>query len=590
MPSLFIQKPANLGHQVYPLEQAKEAQGHNQLRHPGLWNDLNCGVDESFICERHNSSVNPTVVPTSPVPLGGCAEGWHLFENKCFRIFPEEEKKTWNDARAACRKLGGNLATVPNKASQAFLTTLLGSVSADAWIGLNDINWNRRFLWTDGSGVYYTNWATGSPKTNDWQWHRGGEVDCVLMIKTPLREAGYWKDEICKLNNSYICQRNSDPSLPNSEPTVPASGYIRYGNSSYSVISPKMTWEEARKKCRSEGADLTSVLDPYGQSFLWLQVLKYKEPVWIGLNSNLTSKTYKWVSSWKFKYSNWGPEEPKQQTACVYLDLDGYWKTGSCDAKYFFVCEKYHGGTIPTEPPQAPGRCPGSGTQNQRTWIPFRAHCYTISTAKSSWYAASLYCARLGSTLTSIEDLTEMNFLLEHVEVLGEAEFWIGLFRTVDGQWKWKDQTAVDFVNWKIGELEDYDDDDIRLNEVLRGKCIYMDNLQGQWSKTHCDYPRRRFICKTPKVIEETVTVSPVHKEAVNVPATAHSTHVTVAVLVVFIIIGAGVAGYAFYRRRRQQSQATGGFSNSTYQDNVIILQNDSESPTGNFDNTDVNE
>lgn len=58
----------------------------------------------------------------------------------------------------------------------AFLTTLLKSVSTDAWIGLNDINWSRRFLWTDGSGVYYTNWATGSPKSTDWQYNRGGEV------------------------------------------------------------------------------------------------------------------------------------------------------------------------------------------------------------------------------------------------------------------------------------------------------------------------------------------------------------------------------------------------------------------------------
>ncbi|XP_066483946.1 macrophage mannose receptor 1 [Tiliqua scincoides] len=557
--------------------------------HTGLWNDINCGVENSFICKRHNSSVNPTVVPTSPVPYGGCADGWHLYENKCFRIFPEEERKSWNDSRTACQKLGGNLATVPTKAFQAFFTTLLKSVSTDAWIGLNDINWNKRFLWTDGSGVYYTNWATGSPRSNVRHWSREGQ-DCVVMIKTPLIEAGYWKDEICKLNKSYICQRNSDPALSASESTVPASRYIRYGNSSYSVVSPKMTWEEARKKCRSESADLTNVLDPYDQSFLWLQVLKYKEPVWIGLNSNLTSKTYKWVSNWKLKYANWAAEEPKQQVACVYLDLDGYWKTGSCDVKYFFVCEKYHGGVIPTEPPQAPGRCPDSGRGNQRTWIPFRSHCYSINTARTSWQKALLHCTRLGGSLLSIEDLTEMKFLLEHTELLGEATYWIGLYRTVDGQWKWTDQTAVDYVNWKSGELEDYDDQlQSDVGQVLRGKCFYMDNLKGEWSKDHCEYPTRRFICKTPKIIEESATVSSVHKEPEKVPTPLHGTNVTAAVLVSLILIGAGIAGYVFYRRRRQQSQVIGGFANSTYQDNVIILQNDSESPTGNCDNADGN-
>lgn len=33
----------------------------------------------------------------------------------------------------------------------------------DMWIGLNDINWEMRFLWTDGKGVKYTNWAKGYP-------------------------------------------------------------------------------------------------------------------------------------------------------------------------------------------------------------------------------------------------------------------------------------------------------------------------------------------------------------------------------------------------------------------------------------------
>lgn len=33
----------------------------------------------------------------------------------------------------------------------------------DMWIGLNDVNWEMRFLWTDGKGVRYTNWAKGYP-------------------------------------------------------------------------------------------------------------------------------------------------------------------------------------------------------------------------------------------------------------------------------------------------------------------------------------------------------------------------------------------------------------------------------------------
>lgn len=45
----------------------------------------------------------------------------------------------------------------------AFLITHFRDASTDTWIGLNDVNSEYTFLWTDGSGVYYTNWAKGFP-------------------------------------------------------------------------------------------------------------------------------------------------------------------------------------------------------------------------------------------------------------------------------------------------------------------------------------------------------------------------------------------------------------------------------------------
>lgn len=31
------------------------------------------------------------------------------------------------------------------------------------WIGMNDVNWEMHFVWTDGKGIQYTNWAKGHP-------------------------------------------------------------------------------------------------------------------------------------------------------------------------------------------------------------------------------------------------------------------------------------------------------------------------------------------------------------------------------------------------------------------------------------------
>jgi len=66
-------------------------------------------------------------------------------------------------------------------------------------------------------------------------------------------------------------------------------GFTSYGNDRYAVINYKMDWEEAQKNCRDQSAELASLLDPYAESYVWLQILKHEQPVWIGLNSNTVS-------------------------------------------------------------------------------------------------------------------------------------------------------------------------------------------------------------------------------------------------------------------------------------------------------------
>lgn len=48
-----------------------------------------------------------------------------------------------------------------------------------------------------------------------------------------------------------------------------------------------MKWDEARRQCQADDADLASILNPYSQAYVTLQISKYKEPVWIGLNTNV---------------------------------------------------------------------------------------------------------------------------------------------------------------------------------------------------------------------------------------------------------------------------------------------------------------
>ena len=69
--------------------------------------------------------------------------------------------------------------------------------------------------------------------------------------------------------------------------TVSPKAFYKLGNDSYKLVAQKMRWDEARRQCQADDADLASLLNPINQAYLVLQISKHNEPVWIGLNSNV---------------------------------------------------------------------------------------------------------------------------------------------------------------------------------------------------------------------------------------------------------------------------------------------------------------
>uniref|UniRef100_A0A8D0GPE3 C-type lectin domain-containing protein n=1 Tax=Sphenodon punctatus TaxID=8508 RepID=A0A8D0GPE3_SPHPU len=431
----------------------------------GFWNDINCGVRNGFVCERHNNSMRPTVIPTSPTPLGGCPEHWLLFHNK------------------------GN---------------------------------------------------------------------CVVMTKKSINQAGQWKNTKCDYTKSYVCQKSTDPEFYHSQATILFSGFASYGDSSYSLVPIKMTWKEARKNCQSEVSELASILDPYANSFLWLQVLDYGKPVWIGLNSNVSANKYKWIDGWEMEYTRWGRGEPTEKTTCVYLDLDGDWKTGACNQSYYSVCKRSDV-IPPTDHPLAAGRC--STSENDQDWIPFRGHCYHLSSDRKSWSSAAMKCQRLDANLVSIKDSAELEFLMKRMEPLTPypPEVWIGFVQDVDGKWLWLDKTAVDFVNWKKEEP--------RSSSAF---CSAMDSHDGSWISTNCDYYyEKRFICKKPKIPQAEPTVMFLENNEVENKFISSAYFLTgmVVILIFLVLLGIGVAAHFFscQRHRRKATSMAATFENVMY-------------------------
>ncbi|NXO00790.1 MRC1 protein, partial [Rhinopomastus cyanomelas] len=109
-----------------------------------------------------------------------------------------------------------------------------------------------------------------------------------------------------------------------------------------------------------------------------------------------------------------------------------------------------------------------------------------------SWFQSQTQCIQSGGTLTSVEDPAESKFLVEHADLYASRTtgFWIGIYRNVNGQLLWQDNSALEFVNWGEGQsLED------KLEH-----CAELSAFSGYWSTLPCS-SRKGFICKKPKIV-----------------------------------------------------------------------------------------
>ncbi|KAK9396216.1 MRC1: Macrophage mannose receptor 1 [Crotalus adamanteus] len=499
------------------------------------WSARKCWQLNYWICQiTKGTTLNTEPVDDFARSYKKVEDGWIEFENNEYYFsnttMPAEKAQTF------CKQHGGDLTTIESSKENQFLWKYIfhyGITYYNSYIGLI-LGLDKKFSWLDGTPVTYEAWSSGESNfAND------DENCCFQIFGFREEEKKNWSvaRDHCKTLEGNLA------SIPNK--AVQASHFINYGNSSYSMVSPKMTWEEARKKCESENSKLASIVDPYAESFIWLQVLKYKEPVWIGLSSKESNGVYKWVSNWRLAYTNWAAEEPMHKTACVYLDINGYWKTGNCSDKYFSVCERYNG-IVPTEKPQSAGKCQTSQNRHE-PWIPFGDHCYKFYLSREPWSSANLKC-------------------------------------TQTGEWLWQDKSEVAFVNWNNQDDGQYDK-----KEAFGSRCVYMNTKTGFWFPENCHYyPSKSFICKINKIIDESaVKPTEISVQKGVAPRTAHDIAMVVVVPIIFIAIGAGIAAYIFYRRRSRPQKVSAGFDNSLYSDNVVILHKDSQSPV---DKQELNE
>eukprot|EP00069_Balaena_mysticetus_P001062 bmy_15044T0 len=299
------------------------------------WGDQRCMTALPYICKRSN--ITREQQPPDPPPTGGCPPGWSQFLNKCFRIQGQDpqDRVKWSEAQFSCEQQEAQLVTIANPLEQAFITASLPNVTFDLWIGLHASQ--RDFQWVEQEPLRYTNWAPGEPSGPSPAPSGNIPTSCAVVLHSPSAHfTGRWDDRSCvEETHGFICQKRTDPSLsPCPAASLPAPGTeLSYLNGTFRLLQKPLRWHDALLLCESRNASLAHVPDPYTQAFLTQAARGLRTPLWIGLASEEGSRRYSWVSEEPLSYVSWQDWEPQYPGGCAYVDVDGAWRTTSCDTK-----------------------------------------------------------------------------------------------------------------------------------------------------------------------------------------------------------------------------------------------------------------
>ncbi|XP_041848819.1 macrophage mannose receptor 1-like isoform X2 [Melanotaenia boesemani] len=504
--------------------------------HMGFWRTSNCGKELQSICKRTLSPpVNATAAPTAP-PRGGCSSPWIKFGTKCYNIITER-KTTWEEARKNCIGMQGHLASILNRQVQAFLITKVAELSVtELWIGLSSLKQDG-FYWADGKSRQYTNWGYSKSQRRPGSFYqRWNEDECVLMTSSSVYGMGKWIIKSCNDTSGFICQKNLDTSIQDQPEPIDPNIYKSLGNDSIKAVTQNLTWDDAKRHCEQDQAKLANLRNEWTHAYVELLALNLKAPLWIGLNKNQTNGIFRYIDGWHLNSANWAGNEPNRERPCVYIDLEGKWRTAFCNQTMNSVCMR-SADMPPTESTTFPGGCPEDTDveyQQSYTWLPFKGYCYLFITDEIEWADAGSSCVRHGGILASIEEPSEQQFIKSNIEVFQDSHrsFWIGFFKTYKGTWLWLDKTVVDYTNWAADE-PDSDYGAVRTSD-------------GTWTSGR-RWHDRPYICKTPKV---TITDQKSKPEPQVDPENRSRVH-TSLIVVLLIAITSTLIVVAFFLYKR---------------------------------------
>ncbi|KAM7392700.1 hypothetical protein PAMA_007697 [Pampus argenteus] len=258
-----------------------------------------------------------------------CDAGYLLYGDFCYH-FETEMVKNWQDAESYCNTDQGHLASFHSVEDLSFLTA---HIAGPAWVGLNDINVENTFVYTDGTPADFLQWATGQP--DNWQ----NNEDCIHIRGTNQQQPGTLNDDICTNTKSFICKKGWDDKC-GSWTSDPFNDYCYLFN----YLSLR-TWAEARADCVNQGGDLISITEPFEQAFIQGVILQSPTGIslWMGGHDSITEGGWEWMDGSPFRYIRWNAGNPDNYNGedCLSILINnGYWNDDNCENKRGYICKR----------------------------------------------------------------------------------------------------------------------------------------------------------------------------------------------------------------------------------------------------------
>ncbi|KAI4890512.1 hypothetical protein NFI96_011451 [Prochilodus magdalenae] len=395
---------------------------------------------------------------------------------------------TWHQARKSCQQQGADLLSIVELHEQTYisgdvfsclfagLTNILGSA---LWIGLNSLDFESGWQWSNGNPFRYLNWAPGHPSLEPG-------LNCAALN---AGKASKWESMGCSKKLGYICRKGNSttvtPTVGKDQPSFCPPQWVPYAGHCYSIRRSKMMWRDALAACHKEGSDLASIHNIEEHSFIISQSgYLPSDELWIGLNDQKTQNLFEWSDRTHVTFAKWLVGEPSHTTNfredCVLMKgKEGKWADHMCEKEHDYMCKKKASSKPPGSPEVISPGCPVG-------WIRVSSYCYSIAVEAKTFNEAKTTCGQSAASLVHVADRYENAFLISLVGLRPEKYFWIGLSNTEQAErFKWTNKEAVKFTHFNVG-----------MPDRHQG-CVAMltGTSAGLWDVLSCQ-SKQKYICK----------------------------------------------------------------------------------------------